>query len=134
MTAPVRLSTKIRCGDAYLKPSAYDSNSSRIGSSNAELNAWLVSSQSHRTPSAVNLATAWSKSPAGPDNTVFAPLYAATDKLGNWSVRLSTRSAAANTATIRPPEGKLPNKRPRSAISRAPSSRLNPPATQAAEY
>ena len=49
-------------------------------------------------------------------------------------MRLSTRSAAANTATIRPPAGRLPKRRPRSAINSAPSSRLNTPATQAAEY
>ena len=53
---------------------------------------------------------------------------------GTRRCRLSTRSAAANTATIRPPAGKLPKRRPRSAISSAPSSRLNTPATQAAEY
>ena len=46
---------------------------------------------------------------------------------GNSSVRLSTRSAAANTATIRPPAGRLPNRRPRSASSSAPSSRPNTP-------
>ncbi|SKW12331.1 Uncharacterised protein [Mycobacteroides abscessus subsp. abscessus] len=39
-----------------------------------------------------------------------------------------------NTAAIRPPAGRLPNSRPRSAINRAPSSRLNTSATHAAEY
>ena len=42
-------------------------------------------------------------------------------------MQLSTRSAAANTATIRPPAGRLPNSRPRSASNSAPSSRPNTP-------
>ncbi len=46
----------------------------------------------------------------------------------------STCLASANTATIRPPAGRLPNNRPRCAISRAPSARLNTPATHAAAY
>ena len=72
--APVRLQTRIRCGEPKSNRFAYDSNSSRIGSSSAEWNAWLVSSQSHRTPSAVSPATACSRSAAGPDSTVLAPL------------------------------------------------------------
>ena len=48
--------------------------------------------------------------------------------------RAPLAAASANTATIRPPSGRLPNSRPRSAISRAPSSRLNTPATHAAAY
>ena len=72
--APVRLHTNVRCGEPNSNRLAYDSNSSRTGSSSAEWKAWLVSSQSHRTPSAVSSATARSRSCAGPDSTVLAPL------------------------------------------------------------
>ena len=85
-------------------------------------------------PSALNPATICSRSSPGPESTVLGPLYAPIDTRGNWAAAASTRLASVNTATMRPPGGRLPNIRPRSAISRTPSSRLNTPATQAAAY
>ena len=55
----MRLHTNVLCGGPNSNRFAYDSNSSRTGSSSAEWKAWLVSSQSQRTPSASNPATAW---------------------------------------------------------------------------
>ena len=60
-----------------------------------------------------------------------------TEHEGGWlpfEAEIGAYNAAVDTATIRPPAGKLPKRRPRSAISSAPSSRPNTPATQAAEY
>jgi len=87
------------------------------------------------TPDAVGLqlATTCSRSFAGPDNTVLR-VVGGNRQAGNSSANPSTRSAPAKIATIRPPAGKLAKRRPRSAISFAPSSMLNTPATHAAEY
>ena len=93
-----------------------------------------MSSQVLRIPSSVHEATISSRSAAGPASTVLRPLYAATDTCGKSSAKSSTSSASVKTATIDRPRADWPNSRPRSATNRAPSSRLNTPATQAAAY
>ncbi|SHW68844.1 Uncharacterised protein [Mycobacteroides abscessus subsp. abscessus] len=70
----MRLQTSGSVGAANCTCAAYDSNSSRIGSSNSEWKAWLVSSQVQRIPSSWNRATACSRSSPGPESTVLGPL------------------------------------------------------------
>ena len=60
-------------------------------------------------------------------------LKAATDTLSAWgAISRCTSAASPCTATMAPPAGSACIRRPRAAIRRAPSSRLNTPATTAA--
>ena len=123
-------------GGEIATPRARASIRSSAGSTSGECaasdtnNRWPITLRRAKASSTVSTA------PVSPEiTTLSGPLMAAiATRSRSGTIAASTSSTGANSAAIIPPGGKLSISRPRSAMSRNPSSSENTPAAQAAAY